>query len=281
MKIMLQKNLEKLTLLLLVVPVISWNGAALAHAPLFMMAPEAPGKGAFDLHTSLVHSRHGGERRTESELEFTYGLSRDFALGFGVLFSREEHFEDGMGQSAASGIDNPDIFSQWRFWDRDTLGAKYSSAIRLGVTAPVGDKSVERNKPTIAGGIAYGMESIKWYYVFDARYRFDVEDDNTKSGDLFFADFAVGLRPQLGGIEDTDTVLFLEFNYMNERRAKANGVDNLDSGGDFLFISPEILISPNNRTMIRTGVQIPVYQELNGVQKPKDITFKFVLELRY
>ncbi len=261
--------------------IISCSGTAFAHAPVFMLAPEAPGKGAFDLHTSLTHSRKGDERYTEAELEFTYGISRDFAVGFEAPFAREEHYEEGEEQSVIQGIANPKAFLQWRFWDRDTLGAKYSSALRLGSTVPVGDKSVARDKPTLMAGMAYGMESLKWYYFIDARYQYNTEDNNSKPGDKFFADIAIGLRPRLGALEDTDTVFFLELNYMNEQYARTRDVNNPNSGGDFLFISPEILISPSNRVMIRAGTQIPIYQETNGVQEPKDITYKLVVELRY
>lgn len=261
---------------------VAWmSEPAFSHAPVFMMAPEAPGKGAFDLHTDIEHARQGDERHTEVEQEFTYGINRDFALGFAVPLAREEHAPESGEQTSATGIDNPEIFGQWRFWDKDILGAKYSSALRLSGTAPIGDKNIARDKPSFMAGLAYGMESLKWYYTFDTRYLLHIEDDGAKPGDRFFADAAVGLRPHLGGLEETDVVLFVELNFMNELKARSNSRSNPDSGGSYLFISPEVLISPTNRLMIRSGVQIPVYQDLNGTQEPKDFTFRIVIETRY
>ena len=257
------------------------GSAAVAHAPVFMMAPEVPGKSAFDLHTVITHSRQGDNRHTELEQEFTYGITRNLAVGASVPVAREEQTEAGGGQSASTGIDNPHFFGQWRFWDRDVLGAKYSAALRLAAILPIGDKSVARKKPDFMAGAAYGMESLKWYYTIDARYLYRVEDSGNKPGDRFFADAAVGLRPRLGKLEETDTVLFLELNYMNEARAKSGGADNKNSGGTFFYISPEVLISPSNRLMIRGGVQIPIYQSLNGTREPDDFTFKLVIESRY
>ncbi len=214
-------------------------------------------------------------------MEFTYGVTRDFAIGLEVPYARVESFGQGERQATVDGIENPELFLQWRFWDRDVLGAKYSSALRLAGAAPVGGESVARNEPTYMAGWAYGMESLKWYYTLDTRYQYNVENDNVKPGDKFFADVAVGLRPHLGGLEDTDIVYFLELNYLNERNSEFNGVDNPDSGGKFMFISPEVLISPSNRVMIRGGAQIPIYQEINGMEEPKEITYKLIVELRY
>lgn len=253
----------------------------MAHSPLFMLAPEAPGKGAFDLHTSITHGRQGDNRSTELEQEFTYGVTRDFAAGFSVPLVRDEQAAAGGTQTTDTGIDNPHFFGQWRFWDKDVLGAKYSAAMRLAATIPVGDKIIAREKPDFMAGAAYGMESLKRYYLVDIRYLYRVDDGGSKPGDRFFADAAVGLRPRLGKLEETDTVLFMELNYMNEARAETGGAQNPDTGGNYISLSPEVLISPSNRLMIRGGVRIPIYQELNGTQQPKDFTFKLVIETRY
>ncbi|GMT41716.1 MAG: hypothetical protein IEMM0002_0127 [bacterium] len=268
-------------LLLALFFLVSWSGASFAHSPIFMLAPEAPGKEAFDLHTGISHTRQGDDRYSELEQEFTYGITRDLALGFAIPLAREERASKEVKQTAKMGIENPEIFTQWRFWDRDVLGAKYSSALRLTGAAPLGDKSIASEKPSFMAGLSYGMESLKWYYFVDARYLHNLEDDGSKRGDRFFADAAVGLRPHLGKLEETDTVFFLEFNFMNEQRSKTGGAGNPDSGGSYLSVSPEVLISPTNRLLIRGGVQIPIYQAMNGTQAPKDFTFKLVIETRY
>lgn len=273
--------LRKTAVLIALLLIAVINEPALAHAPIFMMAPEAPGKGAFDLHTNIEHGKQGSERSTRVEQEFTFGLSRDFSVGFAVPFARQEYTQEGTEQTSVTGIDNPKFFGQWRFWDKDVLGAKYSSALRLSATAPVGDKNIARDKSSFLAGLAYGMESLKWYYTFDARYLNNLEDNGAKPGDRFFADAAVGLRPHLAKLEETDIVLYMEFNYMKELKTMFNGGDNPDSGGDYFFISPEILISPSNRLMLRGGFQIPVYQDLNGAQAPKDFTFKITMEARF
>ena len=101
---------------------------------------------------------------------------------------------------------------------------------------------------------------MHWYYFVSARYRFNVESNNTKPGDRLHLDAAYGIRPVLRGLEETDIVYFFELNYLHENEAELSGLANFNSGGDFLFFSPEVLISPTNRVMLRGGVQIPILQ---------------------
>jgi len=252
-----------------------------AHSPIFMMAPEAPGKGAFDIHASYDRSKQGGNSVEEFETELTYGLTRDFAVGFSMPFGKEKKLQPNGVYATESETGNPELFTQYRFYNRDVIGAKYSAALRLSGKAPVGDTNIASTKPAYMAGLAYGMESLKWYYTMDTRYLYNVDDGGNKSGDKVFADFAVGIRPTLRGLEETDIVYFLEFNYMQEQKASAFGVATPNSGGDFFFISPEVLISPSNRLMVRGGFQIPVYQNINGVQESKDYTFRILIERRY
>ncbi len=138
-----------------------------------------------------------------------------------------------------------------------------------------------RDKPSLLAGLAHGREGLYWYYFADARYLYHVEDNNTKPGDRLYFDVAYGLRPELRGLEETDIVYFFELNYFHERKAEVKGITNPDTGGDFLFFSPEVLVSPTNRVMLRGGVQIPILQSLNGQQEPKDFTFKSTVEFRF
>lgn len=253
-----------------------------AHEPIFMISHEAPGKGAFDIHTEVTHDRQGDERELELEQEFTYGLTRDMAVRLSIPYVREELMES-TGQKEQGGLGDPKVRLKWRFWDKDLPGAKYAVAGVLQSTLPVGDENgrLGRDKPSFLAGLAHGREGLYWYYFVDARYLYHVPDDETKPNDRIYLDVAYGLRPELRGLEETDIVYFFELNYLHERKAEVNGMNNPDSGGDFLFFSPEVLISPTNRVMLRGGVQIPILQSLNGQQEPKDFTFKGAVEIRF
>ncbi len=259
-----------------------WPGATVAHEPIFMISPEAPGKGAFDMHTEVRHERQGDKREFELAQEFTYGLTRDLAFNLTIPFMREE-VETAQGQEEKNGLGDPKLRLKWRFWDKDLPGVKYAVAGVLESTIPTGEGEgrLGRDKPSLLAGLAHGREGLFWYYFVDARYLYHVEDINTKPGDRLFLDAAYGIRPELRGLEETDIVYFFELNYLHENRARVNGLLNPDSGGDFLFFSPEVLISPTNWIMLRGGVQIPILQSLNGQQQPKDFTAAVLVEFRF
>lgn len=269
----------------LLIALFTWSllpNLSLAHEPIFMVSPEAPGKGAFDLHTSIESVKRGNEREFELEQEITYGISRDLAVKFSVPFVRQEMITS-LEQNEKNGLGDPAITLKWRFWDRDLPRVKYSTSAILQSTIPVGrgDGRLGRDKPDILTGLTHGREGLYWYYFVDTRYLYRVENNATKPGDKLYLDAAYGLRPELRGLEETDIVFFFELNYLHEYRAELNGIDNPDSGGDFVFFSPEILISPTNRIMLRGGVQIPIIQSLNGVQEAKDYTLKLIAEFRF
>ncbi|MFQ5781148.1 MAG: hypothetical protein ACE5HN_10250 [Nitrospiria bacterium] len=273
--------------LLLMFVSVTWAGVtypipSLAHEPIFMISHEAPGKGAFDIHTEVTHERQGDERELEVEEEFTYGLTRDLAIGLSVPFVREEEITP-QGQDAENGLGDPRMRLKWRFWDKDLPGVKYAVAAVIQSTIPVGDGDgrLGRDRPSLLTGLAHGREGLHWYYFVDARYLYHIEKNNTSPGDRLYLDVAYGIRPELRGLEETDIVYFFELNYLHERKAEENGISSPDSGGDFLFFSPEILISPTNRVMLRGGVQIPILQSLNGRQEPKDFTAKGTVEFRF
>ena len=259
-----------------------WPGATEAHEPIFMVSPQAPGKGAFDVHTAALYERQGDNREFKLEQAFTYGLTRDLAVRFEIPFKRLEVMTP-QGQTVNNGLGDPGVRLKWRFWDKDLPGVKYAVAGVVESTIPTGegDGRVGRDKPSLLAGLAHGREGLFWYYFVDARYLYHVEDNNTKPGDRLFLDAAYGIRPKLRGLEETDIVYFFELNFLHENRARVNGLLNPNSGGDFLFFSPEVLISPTNWILLRGGVQIPIFQSLNGRQQSKDFTVALLTEFRF
>lgn len=254
---------------------------ARAHEPLFMMSHEAPGKGAFDVHAGFHQEKQGDETEREIEAEATLGLTRDLAVKFSFpyAFLRDE---TPSGHISKDGFGDPKVKLKWRFWDKDLLGKKYAAAVAFQSSIPTGGE-VGRKRPVFMAGLAHGREGLRWYYFVDARYRYAVPEPNdVKPGDRIWFDAAYGIRPWLRKMDQTDVVFFFEANYLHERKGiTTGGLGNPDSGGDFFFLSPEVLIAPTNRVMFKAGVRIPVAQSLNGTQAKKKVAVVTELEFRF
>ena len=255
---------------------------ASAHEPLFMMSHEAPGKGASDVHLAVHGERGENEDETEFELEYTRGLTRNVALKISTaLVRREERVLDLI--EGSTGIGDPSIRMKWRFWDRDVLAAKYAVAAMIQSTIPVGEGGgrLGSERPAILAGLSHGRESLEWYYFADIRYLRRVADAGTKSGDRLFMDASVGWRPYLAGLEETDAVLFLEFNYAHAFEREVDGATVRDTAADYLFLAPEILLSPTNRLMFKAGLQIPLVQAVKSPEMEAHTTFVLETEIRF
>lgn len=272
------------TLLMLAALAAGASGArpAAAHEPLFMMSHEAPGKGASDFHLTVHGERVEVEDETELELEYTRGLTRDLAVKVGLPLARHEEWEAGRLRSA-QGLADPSVRVKWRLWDRDLLGAKYAVAAMVESTVPVGDGSgrVGSRRPAVTAGLAHGREGLAWYYFADARYLYRAADGGGKPGDGVFVDGALGWRPYLGTLEQTDVVLFLELNYRHAFRAEAGGEEVPRTAGDYVLVAPEILLSPHNRMMVKAGLQVPLVQAVDEAARRVGVQFVLETELRF
>ncbi len=82
----------------------------------------------------------------------------------------------------------------------------------------------------------------------------------------------------LTGYLEPDAVVFLELNWENAGRDRVNGAGVADTGGWQLFLSPGLFATYRNAAF-RTGVQIPVARNLEGLGRRTDVRFK--AEMKY
>ncbi len=266
----------------LAVAAVAAPGPAAAHNPIFTPGPHLVYSGGIEAAVSYLRDRASGsgarETAQDTELEFEYGLTANWAAK-AVL----PYLDKDVAGNGSSGPGDLVLGTRYRFLRLDSPGVQRSAAFLVQVKLPTGDDGANprlgSGSTDFVGGLLYGHESRRWYYNLAARYRFNTEGGGgLRKGDRQFLDLVGGVRPVLTGYGKPDAVLFLELNWENAGRDELNGASVADSGGWELFVSPGIFATYRN-VALRTGVQIPVANGLNGNQRETDYRFKF--EVKY
>lgn len=266
---------------LLAIGLIAAISPAAAHGPLFSASPHTPFKGAVEIELDYNREKASGAGKSESErevaLEIEYGITADWEVG--VELPHVKRDDDGRGKV---GIGDVVLGTKYRFLRHDSPGAQTTAGLLFKVKLPSGDDDSDPRLGTgstdFTGGLTGGYESRRWYAFADAIYRLNTEGGGgLEKGDRQFLDLVGGVRPMLTGYLEPDTVLFLELNWENANRDRRNGVVVADTGGWEMFVSPGIFWT-YRQLAVRTGVQIPLAHNLNGVQARTDYRFTLQFE---
>ena len=155
--------------------------------------------------------------------------------------------------------------------------------VSFNLKLPTGDEDtvprIGTGSTDVAAGLAAGYEGRRWYLFADGRYRLNTEGaGGREKGDRAFLDLVGGIRPVLSEYNEPDTVLMLELNWEYAERDELNGAAVADSGGSELFLSPVVWWT-FQQVAVRGGVQIPIAENLKGVQAASD--YRGLIELVY
>jgi len=195
----------------------------------------------------------------------SYGIREDLSLGLFVPFTPESK----SGSSHSSGIE--DIFLQCEYGFYSKSGQSYTmqATVLANVQFPTGSSS--KNPPTGRGsfsyflGTTYAYTSFYWYAFVSPGVNFTTTHHGTKFGNSYlyqwgFARYIKQLSPP-GWIFD----LMVEFDGTYAEKNKIQGVTDLNSGGNVIFITPSIWLS-SKRWIFQWGIGFPMMQNLNGHQ---------------
>lgn len=262
--------------------------SAFAHEPIFGLGPHVIYKGGVGVEVEIDGARSSSNQETERELaidtEIIYGITSDLAATLvlpGILDKLEKNATENR---SSAGFGDVSLRLKYRFWRQDSPGTQDSAAIILGGKFPTGN---ENKNPKLGSGstdflfgLAAARESRRWYYFGDFRYRLNTKNNQFKAGDKIFADAAIGIRPWLTEYLEPDWVFLVETNWETQQRNELFGQDVSDSGGNLLFVSPGFFLTYRNWA-VKGGVQVPVYQNLNGNQPEVDYRFALGVEIHY
>lgn len=244
-----------------------------AHDPVFALGPHVLYKGGIEVAPHFEQDEKGEERERQTVLELSYGLTGDWAVGFEIGY--KELSEPGKDED---GTDDLRVFTKYRFWRHDTVGAQESTAVLLALKPDSGSDRVTSGASAGLVGLAYGYEGRKWYRWASVRYLVNGEDNTgLRRSNRLFVDLAGGIRPRPTGYLEPDTVWLLELNSEFTGRAERNAIELSNSGGTEVFLTPGIFWTYRNFAF-KAGVQIPIFDDLNGEQESSDYRARLVLE---
>ena len=253
------------------------SAAAAAHDPIFGIGPHVLFKGGFEVAPATHFAKAGSDEETETGLELAYGLTGHWVFGVEIPYI---NIVDGL--TSASGRGDIKLFTKYRFWRNDSLGAQESAAVLLKVKLDTADDDTNPalgtgTRDTILG-LTYGYEGRKWYRWVSIRYRLNGRNDvGLQRGGKVLFDLVGGIRFRPTGYLEADTVWLLELNGEYGDRADLNGMNLVNTGGTEWFVSPGIFWTKRNFA-IKAGIQIPLASHLNGAQNESDVRASLTLE---
>lgn len=213
--------------------------------------------------------------------------SMDFTTPDGV----REHFD-------ASGIGDAVLQSKWIFFRENRLRGTTRLGIQGRLTVPLRDTEARlptgevAPRPLQVGNGSWDVEPALVFTRTSRRlgihanvgWRVNTADEGFEAGDAFRYDAAVGFRfvPWVyERLKDQTLVAYLELNGQVSQEDEIRGIENPDSGGHTLFLSPDLQWIPTPWLLFEGSVQVPVVQELNGIQLEQETRFQLGTRVRF
>ncbi len=248
--------------------------SALAHGPIFSFSPHTEFKGATEYHLGYQRTEVGGVATNEYTSEFKYGVNSNWTVGMDLPY------ETG-GSDNVSGTGDFGLKTKYRFWRQAGPGTLRSLTALGQVSFDTGSAQVGTGSTDYLAALAYGYESIKWYRWASVGYRINTRGTGgLRRGNRLFLNLVGGWRPGIPVYTMPDTVFVVGLNAEITQRNRLNGVDQQNTGGTELFVSPGIIWTYGH-VNLRPGIQIPIYSHLNGHQPATDFRFRFEIEMHY
>lgn len=217
-----------------------------------------------------------------------YGVNADLAL-FGVVpyTGRRLELNEGGGRRgrSADGIGDVRLFGRYTAYRRDGPGRTFRIAPFAGVEMPTGEDdesdSFGRLPASVQpgsgswdpfGGVVLTYQTLKYQIDAQASYQANTKANDFEFGDVARLDGSFQLRLWPRSLDSgVPGFLYgvLEANLIHQDKNVSAGADDPNSGGLSLFILPGLQYV-TKRWIIEGGVQIPVFQDLNGTALEKD-----------
>ncbi len=211
-----------------------------------------------------------------------YGVSRDLAV-FAVLPYTDKRLSMNMGgqdiHRSQAGVGDAMFMGRYTAYENNATGHTFRIAPFIGVKTPTGSDhasdSLGRLPPMLQsgsgswdwqGGAVASYQSLDWGGDVQLAYQTNGQANGFRAGAVTRLDLSVQRRLWPGTLgEDVPSFLYggLEANLIHVAKDRVGGVDDPNSGGTTLFLTPTVQYVTSS-WVLEAGVQIPVSQRLNG-----------------
>lgn len=281
--------------ILALAPLCVWTAAASA-APLTFNTALPISKDEWILREQFVYMKSSDdptpmERRMEVSGLMSvlgYGVTRDFAV-FAVLPYADKRLSMNLGgqdiHRSQAGVGDATFMGRYTAYEDNATGYTFRVAPFLGVKAPNGDDHASdrlgRLPPMLQsgsgsldwqGGAVASYQSLNWGADIQLAYQSNGQANGFRAGAVSRLDLSVQRRLWPGTLgEGVPSFLYggLEANLIHVAKDRVIGIDDVNSGGTTLFLTPTVQYVTHG-WVLEAGVQIPVSQRLNGTALKND-----------
>ena len=291
----------------LVLPIsLLWTSVSIS-APMTFNTALPVAEGEFVFREQIVLDRSGddpsgaGRDRTawSAVSVLGYGVDSDLSLFAAVPYvdKRLELTDVGSRRArSARGLGDASFFARYTAFKNNFRGGSFRIAPFAGVKAPTGADNESDSFGRLPASVQPGSGSwdpfagiVATYQVLDfqidtqAGYRRNTEANSFAFGDVarFDASLQYRLWPRtLGGGVPGFLYGVLETNLIHQNKNASAGSDDSNSGGLSLFVLPGLQYV-TRRWIVEGGIQLPVFQDLNGTALEKEYIVRTGFRLNF
>ena len=214
-----------------------------------------------------IESTRRSVNRFESRTVLGYGFTSKLAF-FGVLPLVDINNESGGVSTSEFGLGDAALFARYEVFRSDRAGQTIRVAPYAGVRLPTGreGKTGDGSVDVFAGLIAT-IASTQWVLDSQLRYDRNRESDGFKRGDSASFETSFQYRISPGNVtQETNAFVFgvLELSANHHERNRLGGIEDSDSGGFQLYLTPGLQYS-TRRWIADFGIKFPIVNDLNGM----------------
>lgn len=275
-----------------------WAGAALG-APITFNTALPVHEGGWVLREQFIYMKNADDpssARRDMRVSgvvsvLGYGVNRNFAL-FGMLPYLDKRLDMRMGGMDVSrsrqGLGDLTVLGRYTAYEANGPGRTFRIAPFFGVKAPTGndnarDGSARLPPPLQSGtgswdlstGAVATWQTLDFEIDSQASYQANREANGFQAGNVARLDASLQYRLWPRGL-GAGVLAFLygvlEANLVHAAKNRLSGVDDRNSGGTTLFLSPGLQYV-TKKWIVEAGLQIPVSQRLNGGALKKNYVF--------